>query len=402
MVVAKGVKRVAMLVWNDFLNDARVLKEAETLQSAGYEVTVYALIKPGVTEPVHVLSSGIRVVRVSKSIFAAGKEVVAKSVEFDRMGRFKQGLKVLSRVVAHLKFLGKMSFGRYDVIHAHDVNVLPTAWLAAVLSRAKIVYDAHEISTSREGYNSFRRVVGCIEKALMPRVHGSITTTDVRAKFFARAYGVERPLVLQNRPRFHEVDRSDRLRVELQLEHDWPIVIYQGGLQQGRGLDKLVEASKLVKNAYFVFIGGGRLQVPLRQQVEQLGLSDRVYFIDTVALAELPSYTASADIGVQPIENTCLNHYSTDSNKLFEFVMAGLPVIASDLPEINKIVTTHKLGLLVKDGKVDELSEAIQSLVDDADLRCAYQASSCAAAAQLSWEAQESELSKLYEGVLSS
>jgi glycosyltransferase involved in cell wall biosynthesis len=213
-------------------------------------------------------------------------------------------MQVLGRGWAHLALLARMVQQRPEVVHAHDVNTLPTAWLAAKLSGAKLVYDAHEISTSREGYSGFRKLVACVEGVLMPRADGTITTTEARAKFFARAYGIERPVVLQNRPRIQAIQQSNRIREELALSQPWPIVLYQGGVQQGRGLERLVRVAAQVPDTYFVFIGGGRLDASLRSIAAELRLEDRVRFIPTVALADLPSYTASADIGVQPIENT--------------------------------------------------------------------------------------------------
>jgi glycosyltransferase involved in cell wall biosynthesis len=316
------------------------------------------------------------------------------------MSPVAQALRIAARGWTHLALLWLMVRLRADVVHAHDVNTLPTAWLAARLSRARLVYDAHEISTSREGYSSFRKLVGLVENALMPRADGTITTTEARAKFFARAYRIARPLVLQNRPRGQRPQVSDRIRQELALTERWPIVLYQGGVQQGRGLERLVRVAAQVPGAYFVFIGGGRLDASLRQIAEELRLEDRVRFIPTVALADLPSYTASADIGVQPIENTCLNHYTTDSNKLFEYVQAGLPVIASDLPEIRRIVRQHDLGLLVSAGDSEALAVALRRMVGDAQLRAHYAARARAAAPALSWEVQEHLLLELYRRIL--
>lgn len=234
----------------------------------------------------------------------------------------------------------------------------------------------------------------------MPRADGSITTTGARAKFFARAYRIKRPVVLQNRPRRQQLQQSNRIRKELGLDQPWPIVLYQGGVQQGRGLERLARVAAGVPDAYFVFIGGGRLDTSLRSVAAELGLQARMRFIPTVALAELPSYTASADIGVQPIENTCLNHYTTDSNKLFEYVQAGLPVIASDLPEIRHVVRAHDLGLLVPPGDSAALAAALRELVANQDMREYYAAQSRKAAAFLSWESQEQDLLALYERVL--
>lgn len=402
----KYMKRVSMIVWNDFRNDARVLKEAETLQSAGYEVTVFALHTPGVTQQKETLASGVKVVRVLRSPLwffrrhwhHTARPVAAKeSGRFERPGRVKLLGLLVSRGFTHLALAARMILSRPAVIHAHDVNTLATAWVARVVTHAKLVYDAHEISTSREGYSSFRRMTAFIEGWLMPKAQGTITTTDARAKFFARAYGVARPTVLQNRPRYTEVERTETLRETLGITDSAPIVLYQGGVQQGRGLALLVRAAQKVEGAYFVFVGGGRLVGELEQLTQELGIEKRVRFIPTVSLDALPAYTASADIGVQPIENTCLNHFTTDSNKLFEYVMAGLPVVATQLPEIRQVVNGFELGLLVPSGDLDALAEAIQRLVSDGALRARYATNARAASERLSWEEQEQKLVELYQ-----
>lgn len=403
-----------MVVWNDFRNDARVLKEAQTLQAVGYQVTVFALHTPGLTPLQEVLGTGVRVLRIARSPLWKWRKQKAiklhKQTELlnnkkaSRAGRIvkyvQQLLRIVARIWSHLVLLIKMVRSAPDIIHAHDVNTLPLAWLVSIVSRSPLVYDAHEISTGREGYASFRTLVWCIEKYLMPHVAGAITTTDTRAKYFARAYGIQRPLVLQNRPRFSDVSRTQRIRQELKLDQPWPIVLYQGGLQQGRGLERLVEAASMVENAYFVFVGGGRLEAMLKDRVQSLMLDKRAHFIPTVALDELLNYTASADIGVQPIENTCLNHFSTDSNKLFEYVQAGLPVIASDLPEIRRIVKEHDLGLLVPEGDTNALAKAINELVQDTVKRNWYSKNCQKAARFLTWEAQEHALINLYRCLL--
>lgn len=387
---------VAMFVWNDFRNDARVKNEADTLANVGFEVSVHALHTPGLTERREKLASGVDVVRYGQK---QGLQLTKPKKHTARRNRLELAALMLSRLSTHLQVLFGLVKLRPDVLHAHDVNVLPTVWLASKLTRAKLVYDAHEISSGREGYRKIGRLVAWIEKKIMPQAAGTITTTDARAKFFARAYGIPRPLVLQNRPRLVRVEGDGRIRRELGLSLPYPIVIYQGGLQPGRGLDRLIRAAVSVNNAYFVFVGGGSMEGELKELSSALGLCERVFFIPTVPLAELPYYTASADIGVQPIENTCLNHFTTDSNKLFEYVVARLPVVASSLPEISRVVKDHDLGVLVQPNDTDALAEAIRKLVEDADLRARFSSNAAMAASSLNWEEQELSLVRLYEAI---
>lgn len=385
---SKTVK-VHMLVWNDFRHDARVLKEAQTLQAAGYQMSIHAVHAPGLTPRVQELPEGIKVLRSSWW--------VGKAHDGNRLLGIIS--KVSSRLYWHLKVLCHICVARPAVVHSHDVNTLPTAWLAAKLARAKLVYDAHEISTDRVGYQRLRSIIACVEGKLMPRADATITTTDMRAKFFARSYSMPRPLVLQNRPRYQEEIHSTSLRDELGLKEPWPISIYQGVMQQGRGLERIVEAAAEVKNAYFVFLGSGLLTDKLKELTDIFNLNDRVFFIPAVPLAELAAYTASADIGVQAIENTCLNHYTTDSNKLFEYVQARLPVVVSDMPEIRKVVHEYDLGLLIEPGDTKSLVNALQTLADDTSLRSYYRERARQAAEPLGWEKQEQQLVDLYQGL---
>ena len=192
----------------------------------------------------------------------------------------------------------------------------------------------------------------------------------------------------------------DRIRAELNITDNFPIVLYQGGLQQGRGLHRIIDAARSVTNAHFVLIGGGRLEDTLKQQSIDAGLEARVHFIPTVALAELPEYTVSADIGVQAIENTCLNHFSTDSNKLFEYLVAGLPIVATNLPEIRKIVREFDLGCLVEPGDTIQLADAIQQLVDSEGLRKKFALNASNTAKELNWQAQEKDFIDAYTDVV--
>lgn len=384
---------VHMIVWNDFCNDARVLNEALTLQQAGYEVVVHAVHVAGKTPLDEIFPSGIRVRRMT--LWPWSRYRAVKNFSFGALL-----LQFFARLGWHVKTCARLVLACPSVIHAHDINTLPTAWLAACLCRAKLIYDAHEISTSREGYRAIRALVACFERRLMPRAHGNITTTENRAKFFARAYLIPRPVVLQNRPRFQRAISSSRIRDELGLKRAWPIVLYQGMQQQGRGLELVLRIVNDVPDAYFVFIGEGRLNDSLRRMSEELGVAERVRFISTVSLADLPNYTASADIGLQPIENTCINHSTTDSNKLFEYVQAGLPVIASALPEIRKVVRIYDFGLLVEPGNSASLTSALNELVSDADRRAYFRGRAIEAARILNWEGQEKLLLNLYDRIL--
>jgi glycosyltransferase involved in cell wall biosynthesis len=222
----------------------------------------------------------------------------------------------------------------------------------------------------------------------------------MRAEVFAAQYGITRTTVLQNRP---EAPASEQAAVNLHRSLEIPdgqlIFLYQGGLQQGRGLEQILDAAAETDGACFVFIGSGALDPALRAKAAQLGIEDRVRIHAAVPWQELASWTAGADVGLQLLQNTCLNHYTTDSNKIFEYAVAGLPVVASDFPEIRKIVSSWGFGLLVDPSNHQELVERFRALVSDEPLRQQLKEAALRAAPELTWNTQAPLLIDLYEKI---
>lgn len=420
-------RTITMTVWNAFVTDARVTKEAETLISSGYSVCVIA-IKIGALPEHEVLASGIEVVRVHKRppwiidfplrmlrytnrrlrrgrYAAIREEESPKSIQDagfvkSRPSGFLRLLSRLGGIAATFRMTWVAWRTKPDVYHAHDANTLFIAWVAAALRRKPLVYDAHEISTDREGYGFISKLVWILERMLTHRVSGMITTTDMRADHFVAAYGCVRPLVLQNRPRLSQQASRPVLRERLGIADERPVVLYQGGLQSGRGLRNLVAVAARIEEADFVFIGGGRQSEELMALARSLDIADRVHFTGAIPLQELPAYTAGATLGVQTLRNTCLNHYTTDSNKLFEYILAGVPVVASDFPEIRKIVNGYGVGKLVDPDDIDGIAGVIRKLLVDEGELGRLRRNCLSAADAVCWEAQEHQLLELYQKIL--
>jgi glycosyltransferase involved in cell wall biosynthesis len=309
------------------------------------------------------------------------------------MGRIHPRLKALTEelLASFAMLLRTISF-RPDVVHGNDVNTLLPAWIGARVSLGKLVYDAHEISADREGYRSRIHLVKFLESRLGNRADARLTTTRMRADWFESNYGFQNVRVVQNRPVYIDCS-SNLIRQRLPIPDEAMVVLYQGGLQPGRGLRNLIQSMERVRDVHLVMVGEGGQ----KRELEQLAARQNcVHFVGQVSLDELPHWTASADVGVQVLRNTCLNHYTTDSNKLFEYVMAGLPVIASDFPEIRAIVEPWGLGILVDPDDVGAISNAISRLRADAGLREQLAANARYARSELDWSSQEPVLLDAY------
>ena len=147
-----------------------------------------------------------------------------------------------------------------------------------------------------------------------------------------------------NVPDFQEVEPSDALRRALDITPEERIVVYQGSIQENRGIEPAIEAVRKLEGVVLVVIGYGYHRPALEAYVEEEGLSDRVKFFGPIPHAELLMFTASGDIGLCNIVNSSVSYYTSLPNKLFEYAMAGIPVVGSDSPEIGRVVTEESIG----------------------------------------------------------
>lgn len=387
------MKKVTMFVWNNFVNDARVLREASALADLDYTVTIIA--KKELSE-MH-LPSGEKI----------RKGVVVNrplKLEFPEKITSKIKSSVITKHIPNMLLMFKMiMLGRKyntDVYHAHDLNTLIQGIVSAKLrlKRKKLIYDSHEVQTSRTHY-SFEKIYR-IEKLLLKFVDKVIVENDTRADYHKDLYK-SRPTPIHNYSELYNIDevKAFPLREVYSIPEDTKIVLYQGGMQEGRGLFKLLDAFKNIENGKLIMLGDGKERQNLLDYHRELKLENKVIFIDRVPYQELRSYTKSADIGIQFLENTNFNHYSASSNKLFEYLMAHVPVIGSDLPEIKRVIEEEQVGLIVQEANTVQLNGAIQILINDDELRTTLKRNTESAKRKYNWENEKRILNNIYSEI---
>lgn len=263
------------------------------------------------------------------------------------------------------------------VYHASDLFVLPALARTARQKGARLVYDARELyphvfgTVGKPWATLFWKRV---ERRYARRADAVFTVNETIADWMARHYGLAPPVVLYNAPDAQPLPVSDALRRRTGVAAGLPIVLYQGALFPHRGLPVLVEAMADVPGAALVLMGEGPLRGALETQIGAAGLSERAFVLDPVPPAELLAVTASADVGALPLDDACLSYRYALPNKLFEYLRAGLPVAATDLPEIRRVVDGFDVGLLSPPGDAGALARSLRKLVEDAELRLAMAA----------------------------
>jgi glycosyltransferase involved in cell wall biosynthesis len=305
----------------------------------------------------------------------------------------------------HRQLTAAVSDLRADVYHASDLYTLPALATAARRHRVPLVFDSRELYAhvaSTSGRPWVRLFWHLIQSRFVPRADLVFTVSDSIADRLRDTYRIPRPIVSHNVPaRTTPVRRTDLLRRSLALPPAIPIVLHQGRIQHHRGCEALVEAFQHVPDAVLVFLGDGPLRPAVESKVRQLHLEDRVHFLDPVPPSSLLSTTASADIGVTLLEDTCLNHRFALPNKLFEYLQAGLPVLASDLPEIRRVVLPFRVGRTVDPTDLHALSRTLREMAGAADLRTEWGANTGRALETYSAERAFNQFRSAYSRLLS-
>lgn len=380
-------RKVCLVQYNSSRYLARVDRAARTLAADGWEVVLVA-IKDAET-PAYEEREGYVVRRV---------ELVSRRwPRFTRPARFVEAVWRTYRAARAEDA---------DVYNPRDIYPLLVCWLAAKRTHAVLVYDSDELNLYRNWpWTSkwwWKVLAPAYEGFFIRRAAANITSDHGRADILARTYDIERPVVVRNVPeRIEHVERDEEWRAAMLGDEARHLLIYQGILAPNRGLPELVEAMRSLPDCALALVGWGALAESLAAQVDAAGLTGRVHLTGAVPYATMMRYTASADIGLIPIVGSCLSYVHAAPNKLFEDMMVGIPVVASDLPEMAEVVRTERIGTLIAD-PLDPASivTAVRELLDGEEPLAVIGARAREAAlARHNWELEREKLLAVYRGL---
>ena len=286
-----------------------------------------------------------------------------------------------------------------DVFHSHDLNTLYVGAMCKRKTDAKLVYDSHELQTERNRMTKWwRRWAAWNERRWLPYADAMIVASPSWIDINREKYGkVPEPSAsIINTPELEVIDEPQDLRGELDIPEDVPILLYQGSIQENRGIEPAIDAITLLPKAVLVVIGYGYHRPALEADVRKRGLTDRVKFFGPIPNNELLGWTAAADIGMCNIVNSSLSYYTSLPNKLFEYIIAGIAVIGSDSPEIGRIVEEEKVGEVADPIDAESLATATRKILEDLD---GYRAATKPAAEKYNWGVEEQKLLEIYKGL---
>jgi glycosyltransferase involved in cell wall biosynthesis len=291
-----------------------------------------------------------------------------------------------------------------DIYDARDAYPLLATYAAARLRRAAMVYDSDELATGRNQAHASNRVYAWAIRRyerFFARRCAVITSDEGRADVLERIHGIRRPAVVLNVPEVMEGIVPDGDFRSAAVGDRRFLLLYQGVLIANRGVPEMIQAMRLLPECRLAIVGFGALRADFERLVEDGGLADAVAFFEPVPFSTLMGYTAAADVGVIPLVGSCLSYVTAAPNKLFEFMMAGVPVVASDLPDIARVVRETSCGALISDPTSPEsIAAAVRSLIDDpVAARAAGARGRAAALARYNWEAEAPKMLAVFDGL---
>ena len=338
---------IIVAVTNDLVTDQRVDRTCRALAADGWRVTLVGRRLPH-----------------SPELAPRGYAVRRMRLLFRRSAAFYAEY--------NIRLFLLLLFSRADALFSNDTDTLAACCLAARLRCKPLYYDAHELFPDvpeLQGRPRVQNVWKWIERKALPHVTQAFTVSQSVADEYCRRYGIDMTVV-RNVPERME---NGEWRMENGMLHqdnnaigDMPSqfsilnsqLLYQGAVNIGRGIREMIDVLPLLPDCRLVVAGDGDLLEQMKAYAAAQPWHDRVEFLGRVQPDRLRALTAQATLGLCLLEDLGLNYRYSLPNRISDFAQAGVPVLATDFPEIRHVIEEYGTGTLVEPLPADKEGEA--------------------------------------------
>ena len=374
------MKKVYVAVTNDLATDQRVIKVCNLLSEMDCRVTMIGILKPG-SIPFHPAKFKTKRMRLP----------------------FRKG--PLFYASYNIRLFLYLLLRKAHIIVSNDLDTLLACRIISFLKRIPLVYDSHEYfvgSTEIANRPLVKNIWAFIEGRIFPGLRYIVTVNESIATLYEKQYK-KRPLVVRNVPPKYKIDEAIT-RKHLGLPENKKIVLMQGGgINIDRGAEELICAMKPqfgLENVYLLFIGGGDMWENIKQLANNLGLSHKIGFLPKMHYNQMMQYTALCDLGASVDKPVSMNYTYSLPNKLFDYIAAGIPVLASPVVEVKRIVETYQVGLCLENHDPEHIASRIKFAFADAHRYEQWKNNATIASQSLCWENEAIPLKKLYSDII--
>ena len=362
------MKTVYLSVTNDVIADQRVNRIATTLSDLGLQVVVVGVKRK-------------KSVKYNPSKF----KVVLLRLPFQKSFLFY--------AFYNFQLFCYLLFKKHNVLVANDLDSLSANYFASILKKSILIYDSHELFTELpeiEGRPFVKKVWSGIEKYILPKLKNNYTVCDSISGIYKKKYDVAFSVI-------RNVPFRKELLPPVAKWQGKKIIIYQGALNIGRGIESAILAMKHMNDTILLIAGQGDITEKLKSLVLEESLKNKVEFLGRLTPDKLHQYTCSAHLGFSLEENLSLNYYYALPNKLFDYIQAEVPVLVSDFPEMRAIVGKYDIGEVLIDRSPEKLAQQFSEMLLNEDKRALWKINLKKAAEELCWENEKSILVSVYK-----
>jgi len=255
-------------------------------------------------------------------------------------------IKALRYLEWQLRIFWRFRAGSVKYISCSSLPVLPIGVLFKIFLKSKLVYDTQEWESDVAGAGYVRRLLlKLVEKSLIHFVDAVITVNDSITELYKREYDLQNVTSVRNIPyRLQEetFKQDNILKRKFGIGENEILYIFQGSFGPGRGISIILDVfSRVDCHRHIVFMGFGEWEEQIKEYEQAY---PNIHFQEAVSPSEVSRYTRGADVGICLQENIGLNYFLSLPNKLFEYIINGLPVIVSDFPEMRRVVDKAGCG----------------------------------------------------------
>ena len=365
-------KTILVSVINDLATDQRVLRTCSVLKEHGFDVILFG-----------------RELKNSQSV--AHLPYQTKRIKM----LFKNG--PLFYLFFNIRLFLFLLSEKADALFANDLDTLWANYCCSKIKKMPLIYDSHEIFCEVPELQKSpmkKKIWLGLEKRIIPRLKHCITVNQSIADYFLEKYNTPFTVV-RNIPE-KTAGFELKSRQELGLPPAKKIIILQGaGINIDRGAEELVKAMVFV-DAHLYIIGGGDVFPYLKKLITELNLNNKVTIKDKIPKSELMNYTCNADIGVSIDKDTNLNYHFSLPNKIFDYFHAGIPILASNLPEIKTLINHYNIGCLIDNHNPEHIAEKLNFMLNSEEYEL-WKANTVKAASENTWENEKKQLSGILE-----
>jgi glycosyltransferase involved in cell wall biosynthesis len=361
-VILQIPMKAIVSVINDLSTDQRVHKVCSSLQTMGYEVVLVG-----------------RKQRLSLPLQARSYRTKRMSLLFEKGPLFY--------AFFQFRLFCLLLFSKADVLVSNDLDTLLPNYLVSKIKGSFLVYDSHEIFCEvpeLQKTHLKRKIWKGLERMLFPRLIQVFTVNESIAAIYKAEYGITLH-VLRNVPLLSSAPYEVKSRADLGLPEDKKIVLLQGaGINVDRGAEEAVEAMVSLPDVVLLIIGNGDVIPSLHARVKELKMEERVRFIAKLTLDK----------------DTNVNYRYSLPNKLFDYIHAGVPVLATNLVEVKKIVEQYQVGCIIPDLTAANLALILKRVLDDKETLKVWKENTKLAAENLCWEKESVVLKEVYGSLM--